>query len=339
MYRLARLAGIRHKDAVSTVEMLHHWAQRYVLRGDVGRHDDAEIAAAVEWEASDGTPEQIVSALVGAGWLDIHQVHRLVVHDWWDHCDPFVHMALARAKAAPFACGRAPKRTRISGDERKELDAFWTAYEQKVAGSPPGGIQPELIPSDEIRAHAVRTPCALPTPTPSPTPSPDPERESDARARGFGPGEETSAPDRLGEGERAAVSAWATLRAPSRKDRAVELEEACLLHARSHGKTSSDWVSEVKLWILREGEFEKPPPQSARPSLDARAVSRERSERAERDAERRQKQLDEWQREKDEAEPGAISEAREDFRRRIYLNRNTGAISLDAWVDRKAASG
>lgn len=325
MHGLARRLCIPRYRAIAIVEMLHHFAAKYTLAGDVGRYDDEALAAAVEW---DGDPHELIAGLIakGSNWLDPHPEHRLVVHDWPDHCDPFVHMALARAKQT-FADGTIPKRARISGKEREQLDLFWSAFERQQQ-QPVAGIQGELIPDQSVRAHGVRTACALPPPPPPP--SPIPERESDARARGFGPGEEIAAPEQLGAGERAAILAWATIHAPSRKHRVVELEQACLLHARSNGKTSSDWIAEVKLWILRQGEFDRQPVSRAAPTEEARAASRERSQRAELEAATRRAQLDPARSER--ASPEVVEECMSRYRR-----RGSGAISLSDYVDRRVA--
>lgn len=83
--RLAKLLSAPHFTAVGLLECLWHFAARHAIRGDIGRWSDDEIADAVGWPADDAG--RLVTALVDAGWLDRCQQHRLVVHDWSDHCD------------------------------------------------------------------------------------------------------------------------------------------------------------------------------------------------------------------------------------------------------------
>jgi hypothetical protein len=88
--------------------------------GDVGRFSDEDIALLVDWR---GDPGALVSALLRRGWLDEHPEHRLVVHDWADHCEDTTHRKLARARAY-FADGRAPNTCRL-GKDQGAADAFY----------------------------------------------------------------------------------------------------------------------------------------------------------------------------------------------------------------------
>jgi hypothetical protein len=68
--------------------------------GDVGRFTDRQIAAGIEW--SEDAAAELVAALVDVGWLDRNQRHRLVIHDWHEHCEDRVKKAVARS-GRPFA--------------------------------------------------------------------------------------------------------------------------------------------------------------------------------------------------------------------------------------------
>lgn len=85
---LAGRLGVERWGAVGVLESLWHFAGQYARRGDVGRHSDQSIAAGIGWT---GDATQLVEALIGAGWLDRCECHRLRVHDWEQHADQAVH--------------------------------------------------------------------------------------------------------------------------------------------------------------------------------------------------------------------------------------------------------
>ncbi|HPO07385.1 MAG TPA: hypothetical protein PLZ55_01855, partial [bacterium] len=45
----------------------------------------------------DGDADALIEALVAEAWLDEHPVHRLVVHDWHDHCEDYLKKRVERA--------------------------------------------------------------------------------------------------------------------------------------------------------------------------------------------------------------------------------------------------
>jgi len=92
--RLAKLLGVPMFSAVGVLECVWHFTARHAIRGDIGRWNDHEIADAIGWPAEDA--ERLIPALVDAGWLDRCQSHRLVVHDWQDHCDEAVKKTVQR---------------------------------------------------------------------------------------------------------------------------------------------------------------------------------------------------------------------------------------------------
>jgi len=62
-------------------------------RGDIGRFCNEEIAIMCDWE---GDPDELVNAMVECKWLDVCDTHRLVVHDWIDHCPTYIRGGLVR---------------------------------------------------------------------------------------------------------------------------------------------------------------------------------------------------------------------------------------------------
>lgn len=81
--------------AVGVMEMLWHYVAQVSPRGDIGVVSDLEIAGAVAW---DKKPAKLIDVLVNCGWLDRNSEHRLVVHDWPEHCDNYIAKILRRKK-------------------------------------------------------------------------------------------------------------------------------------------------------------------------------------------------------------------------------------------------
>lgn len=91
--RLQRRLGETRRGTIGLLESLWIEVSRNCPEGDVGRFSDEEIAIMVDWE---GEPIALVNALVECGWLDQCHEHRLVVHDWADHCPTYVRGGLAK---------------------------------------------------------------------------------------------------------------------------------------------------------------------------------------------------------------------------------------------------
>jgi len=67
--------------------MLWHHAAEVAQRGDLGSLPDLAIAQAVAWSKK---PHLLIDGLVAAGFLDRDETHRLVIHDWPEHCEQSV---------------------------------------------------------------------------------------------------------------------------------------------------------------------------------------------------------------------------------------------------------
>jgi hypothetical protein len=119
---LARLLRINRAWAGGILEALWQFTAEYYPAGDVGRATDTAIAEALYWP-EDRPAEELIGALTGndSKFLDRSERHRLVVHDWPDHCSDFVHIKLARARQ-DFADGRPAKLSRLSKGEREKID-------------------------------------------------------------------------------------------------------------------------------------------------------------------------------------------------------------------------
>jgi hypothetical protein len=168
-YKTADLAtrlGIERWGAVGILESLWHYTADFAPRGNLGRIPDAAIAAGIGWQRS---PEELIAALVASHWLDVDTEHRLIVHNWPDHCEDSIHMRLAREGVA-FADGTEPKTSRLSKSVRTEIARVRTEKEKTTCC-----------------AHTVRTESALPLPLPKPMPEPMPEPEPPVKPAGETP--------------------------------------------------------------------------------------------------------------------------------------------------------
>lgn len=100
-------------DLDTTLGKLHRfwwWCQQYAEDGDLRRHNDARLGAAVGLNGD--TAKRFVEAMVEARWLDRTPYFR--VHDWWDFIGPWLR---AKYKRTP-ACWQAVKD--MYGDQSEE---------------------------------------------------------------------------------------------------------------------------------------------------------------------------------------------------------------------------
>ncbi len=158
--RLARRLGVPKHSAVGILECLWHLTAENTPRGNIGRYSNEEITIELDWQSD---PDELIRTLIECSWIDEHPEHRLVVHDWPDHCEDSVHVKLARAHEY-FADGTEPKLTRLSAKERENIEPFYTSARQ-AHGKPtvcalPSRAEPdpaEPSHADPQRAHEERT--------------------------------------------------------------------------------------------------------------------------------------------------------------------------------------
>lgn len=166
--RLIRRLGRGRLVAIGALELVWHFTARFAPSGAIGAYDDAEIE---EWIGWDGPPGTLIESLCSSGWLDVDPTHRLLVHDWPDHCDDSVHATLARRRQY-FADGTPPRLRGLYSHERAEA----TAYYQHQPLPPPPALpmdSPWPMPSTSLSSpHGIPTghpavPCpAMPCHTP-----------------------------------------------------------------------------------------------------------------------------------------------------------------------------
>lgn len=165
---LAQELGICRHQAVGILEDLWHWTAKYAPSGSLAACSDQILAEGI---GHVGDPHRLVEALVKTRWVDPHPVHRLVVHDWWDHAEDSVNTDLAR-KGKLFCNGKPPKTGRLAGEERvkaQELLALAVArYPQEASQTSLLGDSAESPPKlcgDSAEKSALPLPLPWPLPT------------------------------------------------------------------------------------------------------------------------------------------------------------------------------
>lgn len=91
--RLQRRLKESTRAVVGLLEMLWLGTAKNCPQGDIGRFTNLDIAIMCDY---DGDPDELVLALVEERWLDEDSEHRLVVHDWHEHCPTHVANNLKR---------------------------------------------------------------------------------------------------------------------------------------------------------------------------------------------------------------------------------------------------
>lgn len=137
MRRLARTLGVQMWGARGIMESVWSLTRDEAPAGNIGKLSNADIADFVGWDTNS---EVLIDGLVTSGWLDRSQIYRLLVHDWADHCEDYVHSRLAVAGLL-FANGAVPKTRKLNQDQRKSIN--------------PNPLMPSADPSAPVAAtHA-----------------------------------------------------------------------------------------------------------------------------------------------------------------------------------------
>lgn len=119
MKSLARSLRIPIYAANGIVARLWWFTGQYTPAGDIGRFSDDDITEAIGFEIDRST--ELISSLVRAGFLDESPDHRLIIHDWSDHCEDTVHARLAR-KVELFADGKEPNLRLLNKLEKEKVE-------------------------------------------------------------------------------------------------------------------------------------------------------------------------------------------------------------------------
>lgn len=137
---------------VGHLELLWHFAAQHAPRGDIGKWSNAAIAGACYWE---GDADAFVQALIDSGYADESATHRVVIHDWAEHCPQYVRAALSR-RGISFASSDAQKELSLDateeGSEERSRDPSILTKPNLTKPSPNGddGAEPKPAPAPAI---------------------------------------------------------------------------------------------------------------------------------------------------------------------------------------------
>jgi hypothetical protein len=90
---LASLLQVEIPTAIGYLELFWAFVAKKTPQGDVGKWPDGVIAHGSLWR---GPACQFVEALVTARFVDVDTEHRLIVHDWAQHCPNWVRAKLKK---------------------------------------------------------------------------------------------------------------------------------------------------------------------------------------------------------------------------------------------------
>jgi hypothetical protein len=115
--KLAATMKIPLLHALGIIEALFIRTYDSAPRGDIGRLTNSDIALDIHHE---GDPDELIAALIAAGFLDEDPVHRLVIHDWHVHCNNSTNYRVARS-GLNYANGQEPRMAQFSEKDRQKI--------------------------------------------------------------------------------------------------------------------------------------------------------------------------------------------------------------------------
>lgn len=233
--RLKRRLQVPAWQVVGVLESLWLFTCLNTPRGDIGRHENEDIAAWMEWV---GDADSLIRDLIDCGFLDECEEHRLVVHDWPEHCPGYLKGALAKNEQT-FATVTPKHGAKQSAKHRAKEPPKQDAKDAAEVGqqSPPILFYPNLTNSS-----------SSPSPPSSVEAAPEVPLEATTRTADFASQE----PRRGGSSVEAD---WRNCEITLRQLGVAEAGPACQA-ARSNGATSSDVLAvvehftKVKAWKL-----------------------------------------------------------------------------------------
>jgi len=253
--------------------LLWHLTAREAPAGNIGKLPDEDIAYSIGWR---GDPADLIKALVESGWIDEDTEHRLLIHDWPEHCEDAVHMRLARARLF-FADGSAPNFMRLPKEEREKVAQFY--------GEPAAAVR---TPDSAVRtAAASRAPARAPArapdsqampsqATPGPEPEPRPATPAPAPETCFEPGDPSSFDaepvfNRMWErhprksgmqwAKRALIEILAAAPDPAALAARIEAVHAAWCRAPDWSRDGGRYCPRLDRWLREEGYLDGEPPK------------------------------------------------------------------------------
>jgi hypothetical protein len=127
--------GVEIPTAIGHLELLWAFAAKQSPQGNIGKWTNGAIAKACFWS---GSPDEFLNCLLKCGLVDEHKTHRLVIHDWAQHCPNWVRAKLSKLK--------------IGFISTEEVASASTEEPSNDASSEPSSR--ERVPSHALPSHA-----------------------------------------------------------------------------------------------------------------------------------------------------------------------------------------
>lgn len=141
--KLKRRLKIPQWQCVGLLESIWLIGQHSAKRGDIGKMSNEDIAASMEW---DGDADELIRHLVECGFLDEHPEHRLVIHDWEEHCPTWVKGNIHRSGSS-FAGDSKSEPKEATKDDTK-YDTKYRTKEPTKYGTKEHTTKPSLSDTD-----------------------------------------------------------------------------------------------------------------------------------------------------------------------------------------------
>ncbi len=152
---LKQALGLPIWQVKGILQALWDFVGENAIHGDVGRFSDEQIAVGIEYA---GDAQNLMRILRETRWLDAHPTHRLVVHDWHEHCEDRVKKWVER--------------------EARDKGGPGFASAKNVSKHHDGGGQQRTTADDVRQCPTTADNGSLPEPEPEPIPEPKKEAAS-----------------------------------------------------------------------------------------------------------------------------------------------------------------
>jgi hypothetical protein len=91
--RLCRRLGWRTYQVKGLLQALWDFAVDNAVEGDIGKFSNEDICFGMDYE---GNADEMIETLIAERWLDRNETHRLIIHDWIDHCEDWTKKKIIR---------------------------------------------------------------------------------------------------------------------------------------------------------------------------------------------------------------------------------------------------
>jgi hypothetical protein len=260
---LADSLGIMDCFALGILEAFWHHVTDYFEDGDVTNLRPSVFVRSIRYQ---GDAAQLWSALLDAGFIDQTPEGRLLVHDWPEHCNDYIHTRFYRSLKM-FANGTKPKPVSIGKDEKERLSAQWENVDMANLN-----LTQQLQVQNNSQTVSEQLNNSLPSPTlPSLT---LPNLTEEEKQRGASAIEKSDGT--LGHNPRPPmtvdIQGHMILLGVSQDRSAEEAEKYASDRKRKGWKIGNtpiaDWREDVKMWVQRMPEFARSPGSSPAPKED-----------------------------------------------------------------------